>query len=286
MAYGLGHDGTVTIGIAQWFPQPGEPAANLRVASDALRTLAERGCEVAVLPELWLCGYRPSTLARDARAAAQPIGGEASEAIARIAAESRMAVCAGSVPESYDGRIYNTSVLYDSAGEVILVHRKVYQYGTECDVFESGSGFSTASLGGIGTVGVCICFDGDFPESARTLRHRGARVVFHPCAYETGTRRWWDLLYPANALSNGQWWISCNQRGGDGPDGFFGDSRIIAPSGEVVARAAVERDSLELVVAAVPIAEELTAADAESSSLFRSLRPEVHAGEANQSAAG
>lgn len=276
------HADPVTIGIAQWYPQPGEAAANLKLASEALTILAGSGCDVAVLPELWLCGYRPSTLAHDARAAAQPVDGPASQVIAGIAAESCMAVCAGSVPEILEGSIFNTAVLYDRAGAAILVHRKVYQYGAERQVFESGSGFSTAFLDGFGTVGICICFDGDFPESARTLRHEEARVIFHPCAYEAATRRWWDILYPANALSSGQWWISCNQRGGDGPDGFFGDSRIIAPSGEVRARAAGDGGSLELVVATVSIAGELAAADAESASLFESLRPDVHGREAKR----
>lgn len=241
--------------------------------------MAERGCDVAVLPELWLCGYRSSTLAEDVSHAAQSLDGPVGQLMATTAAHYRIIVCAGSVPERHEEGIYNTSVLYDRSGEVALVHRKVHLYGWEADVFEPGADFETATVEGLGIVGICVCFDGDFPESARTLRDRGARIVFHPCAYETATRRWWDVLYPAQALSNGQWWISCNQLGGDGPGRFFGDSRILAPNGEVRASAASQcrsPDSPELVIATVPISDELAAADAEASVLFTARRQDAY----------
>lgn len=272
----------VTIGLAQWFPRPGDPEANLATAAGAVRSLAERGCDVAVLPELWLCGYRPSTLVDDAAAAAEPLDGPVGEVMATTAAQMSISVCAGSVPERRGGHIFNTSVLYDSSGDAVLVHRKVHLYGPEAAVFEPGSGFTTATLRGLGTAGICICFDGDFPESARTLRDRGARVVFHPCAYEVATRRWWDVLYPAQALSNGQWWISCNQLGGSGPNAFFGDSRVLAPNGEVRARAANEGSasdspgSPEFVIVSVPIATELVASDAEASVLHSGRRQDAY----------
>ena len=42
------------------------------------------------------------------------------------------------------------------------------------------------NAGELGMVGISICFDGDFPEVARTMRRRGARLVLHPSAYERG----------------------------------------------------------------------------------------------------
>jgi predicted amidohydrolase len=64
-------------------------------------------------------------------------------------------------------------------------------------------------------------------------------MVLLPAAYETAAARWWDILYPANALANGQWWIMANQHGGD----LFGGSQIIAPDGGVVAAAPRGDDS-------------------------------------------
>src|SRR2546430_10528613 len=56
-------------------PPDSDPGVNLRTAESALRELGRRGCRLAVLPELWLCGYRTVTLGPDARAAAEPIDG-------------------------------------------------------------------------------------------------------------------------------------------------------------------------------------------------------------------
>jgi predicted amidohydrolase len=58
-----------------------------------------------------------------------------------------------------------------------------------------------------------------------------------PSAYETGARSWWRTLYPAHALSNGQWWVMANQCGAHPSGELLGESQIIAPDGEVVVRA-------------------------------------------------
>jgi hypothetical protein len=53
---------------------------------------------------------------------------------------------------------------------------------------------------------------GDFFESGRTLALAGAELVILPAAYETAAERWWDLLYPAQALGNAQWWVMTDLR--------------------------------------------------------------------------
>ena len=88
-------------------------------------------------------------------------------------------------------------------------------YGVEPESFRPGGDEVTVGdVAGIGRVGLCVCFDGDFPETARALRTAGADLVLHPSAYEAAAERWWDTIYPAQALCNGQWWISANQHGG------------------------------------------------------------------------
>ena len=58
--------GLLRVGAAQWTPER-DRDVNLRAAESAIRELARRGCQLAVLPELWLCGYRADSLAADAR---------------------------------------------------------------------------------------------------------------------------------------------------------------------------------------------------------------------------
>src|SRR2546430_12349465 len=78
---------------------------------------------------------------------------------------------------------------------------------------------------------------GTFPETSRSLRHAGAGLVLHPSAYEAAAQTWWDTIYPAQALCNGQWWIAANQHGGAGADPMLGGSPGIAPGGRKVATA-------------------------------------------------
>jgi predicted amidohydrolase len=259
------------VGIAQWTPGT-DPDVNLRTAESAIRDLAARGCRLAVLPELWLCGYRNASLAAEARAAAEPAGGPVQRRLAALAAATGMVLCAGSFPELDGGEVFNTAVVYGPAGDVLLRHRKVHLYNVEPGAFRPGdAGVTVGDIAGIGRVGLCVCFDGDFPETARALRVAGADLVLHPSAYEAAADRWWDTIYPANALCNGQWWISANQHGGSAADRMLGGSRIISPDGRTVAAAPRHRDNVtapELLVADLAVDDELSAAAAAGAMLW------------------
>jgi predicted amidohydrolase len=263
--------GYLRVGIAQWTPGP-EPRGNLGTAEAAVHELARRGCQLAVLPELWVCGYRTATLGADARAAAEPLDGPVQRRLAAAARATGMVVCAGSFPELDGRQLFNTAVIYGPDGEPLLRHRKACLYGSEPTVFQPGSAITAGDIGGgIGRVGLCICFDGDFPETARSLRRAGAGLVLHPSAYEAAAQNWWDTIYPAQALCNGQWWISANLHGGTGTDRMLGGSRVIAPDGRVVAAAPRHRDLVhtpELLVADLAIDDELATAAADGSPLW------------------
>ena len=61
----------------------------------------------------------------------------------------------------------------------------MHLYGTEPEAFRPGDATVTVGdIAGIGRTGLCVCFDGDFPETARALRAAGADLVLHPSAYE------------------------------------------------------------------------------------------------------
>jgi predicted amidohydrolase len=263
--------GHLRAGIAQWTPGT-DPNANLRTAQAAIRDLAARGCRLALLPELWLCGYRNASLAADARAAAEPIDGPVQQGLAALAAETGMVLCPGSFPETDGGQLYNTAVVYGPAGDLLLRHRKAHLYGVEPGAFRPGGAVVTVGdIAGIGRVGLCVCFDGDFPETARALRAAGADLVLHPSAYEAAAERWWDVIYPAQALCNGQWWISANQHGGAPADRMLGGSRVISPDGRTVAAAPRHRDAVtapELLVADLAVDDELSAAAAAGAMLW------------------
>ena len=268
--------GDVRAGLAQWTPAR-EAAVNLQIAVASIEELGRRGCTLVVLPELWLCGYRPATLGGDARAVAEPLDGPVQQRLAGLAREAGLVLCAGSFPERDGERLFNTAVVYGPGGELLLAHRKACLYGgAEGEAFSAGAAAVTVGeVPGLGRTGLCVCFDGDFPETARALRAAGAGVVLHPSAYEAAAETWWDIIYPAQALCNGQWWISANQHGGTGADRMLGGSRVIAPDGRVVAAAPRHRDEVpepELLVADIAVGRELATAAAASGVLW-SLPP-------------
>jgi predicted amidohydrolase len=99
----------------------------------------------------------------------------------------------------------------------------------------------------------------------------GADLVLHPSAYEAAAERWWDTIYPAQALCNGQWWISANQHGGGPADRMLGGSRVIAPDGRTVAAAPRHRDLVtapELLVVDLAVDDELAASAASAGMLW------------------
>jgi len=264
----------LTVGIAQWLPAPGRPRENLDTALRLVGELARRGCDLVVLPELWPCGYDSRSLARDAADAAEPLTGARAAELSECAHDLRIWLAAGSVPERDGPALYNTALLYDRRGRLAAWHRKVHLYSplAEDKIFVPGDRLTVCRTDELGVIGLSVCFDGDFPETARALRRAGAALVVQPSAYETGARSWWRTLYPAAALSNGQWWVLANQCGTNPSGTLLGESQVLSPWGEVVAKAATARDGetlgSELLVVGVPLNREVTAAERENGLLW------------------
>jgi predicted amidohydrolase len=264
----------LTVGIAQWLPAPGRPRENLDTALSLIGDLARRGCDLVVLPELWPCGYNPASLAQDAAAAAEPLTGDRAAELSACARDLRIWLAAGSVPQRDGSALYNTALLYDRQGRLAAWHRKAHLYSplAEDKIFGPGDRLTVCRTEELGVVGLSVCFDGDFPETARALRRAGATLVVQPSAYETGAKSWWQTLYPAAALCNGQWWVLANQCGTNPSGTLLGDSQVISPWGEVVARATAARDGetpdRELLVAQVPLRRDVAGAERENGVLW------------------
>lgn len=256
------------IGIAQWLPVCGKPQQNLCDALSFVDDLANRGCDLVILPELWPCGYDPASLARDAAGAAESLSGPRGEALSNAASAHDIWLFAGSVPERDGDDLYNTAVVYGPDGRLQAAHRKVYLYTPlgEHEVFSAGTEPTVLPIDGIGTVGLSTCFDGDHPAYARRLHDLGARVVVAPCAYEVAAESWWNILYPANALANGQWWVMANQCGGE----LLGMSRVIGPDGSIIAHARRVGDNAdsELLVVTVDLEEGISDAQHTAGALW------------------
>lgn len=228
----------LTVGIAQWLPAAGAAAENVATACELIGDLAAQGADLVVLPEFWLCGFDRDSFVKDVRRCRQSLDGPVVGELRRSAHEHGLYLVAGTIPEQDGERCFNTAVMIGPGGELIARHRKAHLYGElEQTCFVPGNSLTIVEGTPFGPLGISVCFDGDFPETARAMREHGVRIVLEPAAYDDPAESWWDRLYPAHALANGQWWVLANQAGSHRSTSLFGRSCVIAPDGEVVAQA-------------------------------------------------
>ena len=227
---------SLTVGIIQFRTRPGEVEENLAETSELISSAKKQGAEVVVLPEMWPTGYGDIPY-RDLSA---PIPGRYSDFLSENAIRHKMHIVAG-IPEREAKEIHNCAVLVDEKGRIVGKHRKIHLYRPvgEDKIWRAGDTFTVLDTR-IGRIGLLICYDGDFPESWRVNTLMGAEIIFHVNAYETPCEDWWNKFYPTAALQNAVWIVQCNSVGDTKdkvPKHFFGDSRIIAPDGRIVAEA-------------------------------------------------
>lgn len=272
---------TTRVALVQWSPTPGDSERNLIDALRLIADAAQQGAALIVLPELWDSGYG-SELATEVRASAEPIDGPRVQALAASAREHGVWLCGGSMTEQVEDGVANTAVLFDHSGRLVATHRKAHLYtpGGEHRALVAGNSITTVATEEFGMLGLATCFDGDFPETARAMRDRGARIILHPSAYEVEAETWWDRLYPARALENGQWWLSCNQCGEQADFTMLGASRIISPLGHVVTEAnrtvRGETPAPTIVTADIDFAADLAAWDTHCEVLVTGRRPALY----------
>jgi len=220
-------------------------AANVARASAFVREAAARGAQLVVLPEVFAWrGPRSGEAAH-----MEPIPGPTSEAMAAVAREARVHLCAGSFLEAVPGepRAYNTSCVFDPSGRLLARYRKLHMFDVdlpgrvsvrESETRAPGSDLVTVATA-LGTLGMSICYDLRFPELYRGLAARGAEILLVPSAFTffTGAAHW-QILCRARAVEN-QCYVIAPDQGGTSPHGFpdYGDSLIVDPWGRVLARA-------------------------------------------------
>ena len=145
----------------------------------------ELGADAALFPEMWSTGYSIPQNEKDLRELA--IGRDHSfiTAFRDLSEELEMAVGITFL-EEHEPRPLNSVIVFDRAGREVLHYSKVHTCAFDEEAALSpGKDFPTAELDfGRGTVriGAMICFDREFPESARILTLRGAELILAPNA--------------------------------------------------------------------------------------------------------
>ena len=237
-----------TAAAIQLAPVPGPLTAeaikaNLAKAAEwVTRCVDATGAELVVLPESVTTGFTPGTGPDELWDLVTDVPGPIVEPLQETARRLGTHVVVGTYQRGPErGVVYNASVLLDRAGEVAGVYHKTHPFCTE---MRSRGGWVTPGdevsvvETDLGRIGQIICFDGDYPELSRITAVRGAEVIVRPSALLRSADIW-ELTNRARAYDNHVFVIGANATGVD-PAGvlYFGNSMIVTPIAEVVARAA------------------------------------------------
>ncbi|MCH4192807.1 MAG: carbon-nitrogen hydrolase family protein [Butyrivibrio sp.] len=158
---------------------------NREKGDKACRTAAEKGADVVLFPEMWSTGYDMQKPLEELEKMAVSSDNEFVQSFGKLASELHVAI-AVTYLEKNDPLPRNTLSLFDSKGRAVLKYAKVHtcDFGDEKKLM-AGDDFYTAELetkaGRIRT-GAMICFDREFPESARILMLQGAEIILVPNA--------------------------------------------------------------------------------------------------------
>ncbi|HET6499974.1 MAG TPA: carbon-nitrogen hydrolase family protein [Amycolatopsis sp.] len=239
------------------------------------------GIGLLALPEACLGGYLANL---DGDAEGPPALALDGPEIRRLAALAGEIVVVAGYCEAAGDRLYNSAVCVTGDG-VLGNHRKVHQPLSEDATYRAGSEFAAFDTPA-GRIGMMICYDKAFPESARSLALDGAGIGVCVSAWP-GSRtnpaadlardRWkrrFDLFDRARALENQIIWLSANQSGTFGDLRFVASAKIVDPGGEVVADTGVHEG---LAVAEFDVREALETAR-RSMGHLRDRRPEAYPG--------
>lgn len=205
----------LTIALLQISPT-GTLAGNLAKGILACRRAAELGADIALFPEMWSNGYalhgRP---VEDWTAEAVDVDGDFVSAFGELARELNMAIGV-TLLERHEGGPRNTLVLFDRFGERQLTYAKVHTCDFDVERhLTPGREFPVCVLDtavGPVRVGAMICFDREFPESARILMLNGAELILVPNACPMEINRLAQLR--ARAFENMAAIATCNYPAG------------------------------------------------------------------------
>ena len=236
--------------LVQLAGRDGDTAYNLERTLAAIAACAP-DTDLVVFPETQLMGFPTE---ESVAAVAEPLDGPSVQAVQRAARERNVAVVVG-VAENDAGTFYNTTLLITPEG-IALRYRKTHLWASDRGIFTPGDRYATALWKGI-RVGILICFDIEFPESARALGQLGAELILVTNGNMDPYGPTHRTAIMARAMENQAYAVMVNRVGeGEGDLVFAGGSAVVDPFGQMLCEAGrdecrqiVELDLTRLVAA-------------------------------------
>ena len=229
-------------GICQ-MPVTPDKDRNLAEADAFIGRCAKAGARLVVLPEMFCCPYKSDAFP----VYAEKAGGKVWSFLAEAAKKYNVCLVGGSMPElDEEGRVYNTSFIFNEEGGQTGCHRKMHLFDIDIKGGQRFMESETLSPGNTmtvidtawGKIGVMICFDMRFPELGRLMALAGASAFIIPAAFNmtTGPAHW-ELTLRARAVDNQVYVLACApSRDEKGSYVSYGNSLAVSPWGNVLGR--------------------------------------------------
>jgi predicted amidohydrolase len=190
------------------------------------------GADLIVLPELWSAGYFHFD---QYESLAETLDGPTVTMCSRVASDLGVHLHVGSIVErAENGQLRNTSILLDPEGRIVHQYSKIHVFGyksLEASLLTAGTSLPVAETA-FGRVTGTTCYDLRFPGLWMELSNRGVEIVIVPAAWPAARREHWRLLTSAQIFV-----IACNTAGEQEGVELGGHSRVVDPSGVVLAEA-------------------------------------------------
>ena len=175
----------LNVALLQILPT-GSQEGNLLKGLEACRKAKLMDADIVLFPEMWNIGYNLTTDRMETETNAIGMDSDYINRFRKLAKEQDMAVCV-TLLEKYNPSPRNSLAVIDRWGNIVLHYSKVHTcvFDPTERQLTAGDDFYTAdldTLNGTVKIGAMICYDREFPESARILMLKGAEVVLTPNA--------------------------------------------------------------------------------------------------------
>jgi len=245
--------------------------------------VADSPVDLIVFPELANTGYVKGRIEEfNVRfiGQAEPVPGPTTDALGVVARQHGVYIVVGlaELHPRIPATLHNSAVLIDPGGQVAGVHHKLHIPAEDKHYFYPGS---TAKVfhTDLGTLGLLVCYDSEFPELPRVFSLQGAEILIgiYNWGWPEGTYGPGRLsrIAAVRALENKNFFVACSKVGVEDEHVFYGNSTITGPDGEIMVEAKPEHDERENVLRACLKREQLLRERAINTT-YRNRRPEMY----------
>ena len=256
---------TFKAAVVQTLAALGDLDHNIALLEKYTQEAVRQGAELVVFPECMNTGYLFDSVEHCAELA-ETVEGRYVNAMADLCRRYGLFMASGFTEKDTEtGKIYNSGLLLDKAGALILHYQKQFLATHDQNWFECGVKGSPVVDTELGRIGLLICFDGRIPEIARCLALQGADVILDMANFFAMDQA--EMWVPARAFENGVWIVAATKSGVERSIYYPGGSMIVAPTGQVAAK--IPYDTHGVVSADVSLS-------GQPRQLFQGRRPEIY----------